>query len=143
MTGNIFLDTNILLYARDLSEPSKQPVAQEIIAKAWQQRMGRISIQILNEYFVNVTRKLKPGLSAEEAWNDMDLFMAWNPVPIDRQLISGAFLVYQKYGLSWWDSMVISAAQIANCTSIISEDLSHHQEYFGIQVINPFLEAIR
>lgn len=67
------MDTNILLYARDRSEPDKQPLAEALMRELWDKRAGRLSIQVLNEYFVNATQKLNPGLSRSEAWSDIEV----------------------------------------------------------------------
>lgn len=139
MSAKVFVDTNILLYSRDASESTKQAVAAERLAKLWRERAGRISVQVLNEYFVNVTRKLKPGLSAEEAWDDVESLAAWKPEPISMELLARSFTVHRRYQLSWWDSMIVAAAEAAGCEWILSEDLSHGAEYLGIRVENPFV----
>jgi predicted nucleic acid-binding protein len=143
MTDNIFVDTNILLYWRDASEPEKQAIAAAKLAELWETRAGRLSVQVLNEYFVNVTRKLDPGLSPEEAWDDIEALFAWDPLPIDMPMLTRAFAVQRRYQLSWWDSMIVAAAEAAGCTRILSEDLSHDMNYFGITVENPFAEMSR
>jgi predicted nucleic acid-binding protein len=76
LSDNIFVDTNILLYSRDTSEPEKQAIATVMLTELWVMRNGRLSVQVLNEYFVNVTRKLDPGLSPEEAWDDIEALSA-------------------------------------------------------------------
>jgi predicted nucleic acid-binding protein len=139
MSDSIFVDTNILLYARDSSEPEKQSVASEQLNTLWNDRSGRLSVQVLNEYFVNVTRKLAPGLSPEEAWDDIEAFRVWEPMPIDMPLMERGYVVQRRYQLSWWDSLIVAAAEAANCSTILSEDLAHGTQYFGITVENPFL----
>ena len=138
MSDNIFVDTNILLYSRDASEPEKQAIASARLAELWENRSGRLSVQVLNEYFVNATRKLDPGLSPEEAWDDIEALSAWNPLPLDMAILTRSFAVQRRYQLSWWDSMIVAAAETAGCTHILSEDLSHGANYFGIIVENPF-----
>ena len=138
MNGRQFVDTNVLLYARDLSEPEKQPTAEALMRKLWKDRTGRVSAQVLNEYFVNATQKLKPGLTKAEAWSDVEALFAWEPQPIDSGLLNEAFSVSGSYGLSWWDSLIVAAAVAADCEVILSEDLSEGQVYKGIRVINPF-----
>jgi len=140
MTDNIFVDTNVLLYWRDASEPGKQVIAAAKLAELWETRAGRLSVQVLNEYFVNVTRKLDPGLSPEEAWDDVEALSAWDPLPIDMPILTRAFAVQSRYQLLWWDSMIVAAAEAAGCTCILSEDLSNDTSYFGITVENPFAE---
>ena len=143
MSDNIFVDTNILLYSRDASEPEKQALASARLAELWDKRNGRLSVQVLNEYFVNATRKLDPGLSPEEAWDDIEALSAWNPLPLDMTILNRTFAVQRRYQLSWWDSMIIAAAETAGCTRILSEDLSHGATYFGITVENPFAVLLR
>lgn len=138
MSDNVFVDTNILLYARDASEPDKQPVAASLIADLWESGKGRLSVQVLNEFFVNVTRKLDPGLTADEAWDEIETLTAWRPVALDMPLVTRTFSAHRRYGLSWWDSMIVAAAEASNCSRILSEDLSDTQAYFGIAVVNPF-----
>jgi predicted nucleic acid-binding protein len=138
MSDNVFVDTNILLYARDASEPEKQAAASARLDELWEARTGRLSVQVLNEFFVNATRKLDPGLTPEEAWDDIEALSAWDPLPLDMAVLSRAFAVYQRYGLSWWDSMIIAAAEASGCSQILSEDLSNGASYFGITVENPF-----
>ncbi len=141
MIDNVFVDTNIVLYARDSSEPDKQGIASRLLDDLWENRNGRISVQVLNEFFVNATRKLEPGLSANEAWDDVEALGAWNPLPLDMPLLVRANAVHGRYGLSWWDSMIVAAAEACGCSRIYSEDLSNGAVYFGITVVNPFQES--
>ncbi len=142
MNDNIFVDTNILLYSRDATEPEKQAIASARLVELWDKRNGRLSVQVLNEYFVNATRKLKPGLSLEEAWDDMEALSAWNPLPLDMAILTRTFSVQRRYQLSWWDSMIIATAEAAGCTRILSEDFSHGATYFGITIENPFVTQL-
>lgn len=138
MSDNVFVDTNILLYSRDASEPKKQALASARLDDLWENRSGRLSSQVLSEYFINVTCKLDPGLSPEEAWDDIEALSVWNPLPLDMRVLTRAFAVQRRYQLSWWDSLIVAAAEISGCTKILSEDLSDGASYFGIVVENPF-----
>ncbi|MGE9267889.1 MAG: PIN domain-containing protein [Verrucomicrobiales bacterium] len=138
MSAKVFVDTNILLYARDASEPEKQRVAAERLAELWDSRCGRLSIQVLNEYYVNVTRKLSPGLTPEEAWDDVEALSVWELLAMDCQLLQRGFGVQRRYGLSWWDALIVAAAERSGCELILSEDLSAGASYFGMIVENLF-----
>jgi len=138
MNARTFVDSNILLYARDSSEPDKQPIAEAELRRLWESRGGRLSTQVLNEFFVNATQKLKPGLSAEDAWDDVVLLRAWNPLPLDSALLERGFSIHRRHKLSWRDSLIIAAADATGCGTILSEDLSDGQAYDGIEVRNPF-----
>jgi len=138
MSAKRFVDTNILLYARDLSEPEKQPIAEALMRELWQSRTGCLSVQVLNEYFVIAAQKLKPGLTKEEAWSDVEALSEWEPLAMDTDLLNAAYKINRRYGLSWWDSLIVAAAVHSGCNEILSEDLSAKQIYEGIPVINPF-----
>jgi len=139
MTDNVFVDTNILVYAYDAAFPVKQKTSHELLAQLWKNRTGCLSVQVCNEFFVTVTRKLKPGMDAATAWNVLELYSAWNPEALDYKTLRKAREAQVRYQLSWWDSLIIAAAFHAACSTIVSEDLNSGEEYFGIQVINPFL----
>jgi predicted nucleic acid-binding protein len=93
---------------------------------------------VLSEYYVTVTRKLAPGLPPEEAWDDVSALLAWNPQPIDRGVLTGAHEIEQRYRLSWWDSLVVAAAQVQGCAILLSEDLQDGATFAGVTVRNPF-----
>lgn len=143
MSVSSFVDTNILLYSRDASEPAKQSIASALLDELWDNRNGRLSVQVLNEYFVNATRKLDPGLSPEEAWDDIEALNAWKPIAIDMPMLTRAYAVHRRYGLSWWDSMIVAAAEASGCARIYSENLCDTTSYFGITVVNPFKALIK
>lgn len=142
MSAKVFVDTNILVYARDSSEKEKQIIAREWMAYLWQTRLGRLSYQSCNEYYVVTTQRLKPGLSRKEARHDINAFEAWNPLAINQAAIENAWRIQDKYQFSWWDSLIVSAAQIQNCTFILSEDLQHEQALDELRIINPFLSDL-
>lgn len=138
MSAKRFVDTNILLYAKDSSETAKQPIAEALIRELWETRSGCLSVQVLNEYYVNATQKLKPGLTQAEAWADLDALQAWEPVPVDFALLTRGFQIQSRYRLSWWDSLIVAAAVDSNCKEILSEDLASGQVYDGVIAVNPF-----
>ncbi len=134
-----FVDTNILVYARDSSETEKQAGAERWLAKLWAHELGRLSAQVMNEYYVTVTRKLKPGLSKEQARADLRGLTVWQPLEISTTLIESAWDIQDQYGYSWWDTLVISSALFLSCTYLLSEDLQHDQQIGNLTIINPFL----
>lgn len=137
----IFVDTNVLVYARDGSEPDKQPRAHEWMASLWREREGRLSFQVLQEYYVTVTRKLSPGIDREEAQADVRDLLAWRPVGVDGPTLEAAWATERRFGLSFWDALIVASAQGAGCTSLLTEDLAHGRELDGVRVVNPFLQA--
>jgi predicted nucleic acid-binding protein len=138
MTAPVFVDTNVLLYARDASAPAKQRLAASWLEHLWLSRLGRISTQVLSEYYVNLTRKLDPGLPAEDAWDDVTALMAWNPRAVDRALLQRGRAIESRYRLSWWDSLVVAAAQLEECAVLLTEDLQDGAVFDGVTVRSPF-----
>jgi predicted nucleic acid-binding protein len=139
MSARVFVDSNVLVYQRDSSEERKQTQADSWIRRLWETRSGRISYQVLHEYYVNVTSKLKPGLSAEEAQEDVRNLMAWKPLALDWPILDGAFVMEQRFELSFWDALIVSAAQRAECPYLITEDFQAGQDLDGVLVVNPFV----
>ncbi|HEY7672577.1 MAG TPA: PIN domain-containing protein [Gammaproteobacteria bacterium] len=142
MNGSVFVDTNVFVYMRDASEPAKQPIAAEWVRNLWAEQRGRTSIQVLSEYYATVTRKLDPGLSADEAWEDVTALLAWEPQEIDRGVIVRARDLERRYELSWWDAMIVAAAELQNCAVLLSEDLQHGMVCGTVKVRNPFAHRI-
>jgi predicted nucleic acid-binding protein len=138
MNGSCFVDTNIFVYFRDSSEPEKQQITADWLNVIWNKQIGRLSYQVLNEYYVSVTKKLKPGMDCESARLDVKNLMAWNPVVVDRSIIENSWIIQDRYAFSWWDSLIIGTALKANCSILLTEDLQHQQRIEGITVINPF-----
>ena len=138
MNGNIFVDTNVLVYSRDTSKLVKQTRAAEWISHLWETGTGRLSVQVLAEYYAVVTGKLKPGMETASAREDVEDLFSWRPLPMTPDLIAGAWVFQDLFHLSWWDSLIVSAGKILQCTYLLSEDFQHSQDLQGIRVINPF-----
>lgn len=141
MSVRVFVDTNVLVYVRDAAVPAKQARAAEWMRYLWQERGGRLSTQVLNEYYVTVTQKLTPGLPREAARADFRHLLAWDPIVLDADMLDAAFAVQDRFGLSWWDSLIVTAAQSADCDILLSEDLQDGQDLDGLRVVNPFRTA--
>ena len=138
MSEICFVDTNVLVYARDSSEVEKQPLAHEWMRELWARRCGRTGVQVLNEYFVTVTQKLDPGLPEESAWADIEDLFVWEPVAVDPNLLSQARPLADRFGLAWWDALIVAAAQAGDCRYLLTEDLQDGQDLNGIEVVSPF-----
>ena len=139
MNGNYFVDTNILVYFFDSSDMKKQTKSSEWLRCLWRKKTGRISIQVIEELYVTLTRKLDPGLSKKKAESYISTLFAWNPQPLDISVITNAWRIEKRYKFSFWDSMILSAAQKSMCDFILSEDLQDGQIVDEIRVINPFV----
>lgn len=134
----VFVDTNVFVYERDATEKSKQKRARDWIAHLWDSRQGRISYQILREFYVTVVYKLKPGVEASEARAIVRELSVWEPIPTRLDLLERAWSLGDRYSLSWWDSLVVAAAQVSECHVLLTEDLQHGQEIGPLRILNPF-----
>jgi predicted nucleic acid-binding protein len=137
MTAPVFVDSNIFLYAVDDANPRKQRVARDWRAELWKSRLGRVSFQVLNEFYVNAVR-LKPA-ARDEARAEVRDLLAWNPVVVDAALIERGWKLQDRYRLSFWDSLIVAAAKTALCGFLLTEVLQDGQKCDGVEVVNPFL----
>jgi predicted nucleic acid-binding protein len=138
MSAKVFVDTNVLVYSRDLSEPEKQRQALAWMARLWEQRTGVISFQVLQEFYVTVTAKLNPGMDKEAARRDVRTLLSWKPLAVDGRILEGAWRLQDRHRFSWWDALIVAAAQAADCRYLLSENFQEQQRFGEIQVVNPF-----
>ncbi len=138
MTGPFFVDANVILYSCDAGEPLKRPRAVAWLDCLWRDGSGRMSMQVLSEFYVNATRKLKPGMTQQEAWRRVERFLAWRPLAADESLLRRAREVESRHRLSWWDAMIVAAAQLQDCTVLLTEDLQDGGAYGTVTVRSPF-----
>jgi predicted nucleic acid-binding protein len=138
MTAPVFVDTNIFVYARQAGEPRKQLTAARWIERLWREQLGRTSIQVLNELHVTLTRKIQPALSQDDSWDHISALFAWDPQPMNAELLVRGREISRRHTLSWWDSLIVSAAQTQSCALLLTEDLQDQANYGGVTVLNPF-----
>lgn len=140
MTGPCFVDANVFVYARDPREAIKQQRAVEWIAFLWRERRARTSVQAIAEFYAVSTRKL--GVERDLATSDAESYFEWRPQPVNEELIEQAWDVEQRYKLSWWDSMIVAAAQMQECGILLTEDLQDGAVLGAVRVRNPFRHAV-
>ena len=131
------LDTNVLLYALDDADSKKQAAARAWRATLWQTGAGRISFQVLQEFYAKAVQKLP--VAREEARAEVRDLLAWGPVRVDAALIERGWKLQDRYHLSFWDALIVAAACSASCRYLLTEDLQANQTLDGITVVNPFL----
>jgi predicted nucleic acid-binding protein len=142
MTAAVFVDTNVLVYARDGRDASRQARAGAWLAHLWRTRSGRLSTQVLSEYYTTMTRKLVPGLKREEAWRHVQTLLEWGPRPLDEHLLARAHELDRRYRLSWWDTLIVAAAQLEGCAVLLTEELPDGARFDEVVVRSPFKLAI-
>ncbi len=134
-----FFDTNILVYMYDDRDPQKQDRAFNTVTEAIDNHTGAVSAQVLGEFFNTVTRRIPNSLSVEAAEEAISLFAQMTVVALDLELVKQAVSISGRYQVSYWDALIIAAAERAGCGRIISEDLNPGQSYHGVVVVNPFV----
>ena len=142
MTAHIFVDANVFVYAKGPGEPLKKALAAAWIARLWKEKAGRTSMQALNECYSVLTRKMRPPLSRDVAWEYVTELIAWDPRAVDSTLAVNAREIEQRYGLNWWDCLIIAAAQAERCSILLTEDLQDRAVYGNVSVRNPFAPAV-
>jgi predicted nucleic acid-binding protein len=136
MTALVFVDTNVLIYAVDEANLKKQEAAKQWRSELWKSRRGRISFQVLQEFYANVSRRWPAA--REQSVAEIRNLLAWRPVSIDAAVLENAWKIEERYLLSFWDSLIVSAAKTASCRYLLTEDLQADQELDGVVVVSPF-----
>lgn len=138
MKDKVFLDTNIIVYAHDRSSGDKHAVAREIMDYLWESRKGVISVQVMQEFFICVTKKIVKPLLLKNARIILEYLSSWNVVVNDKYITLKAIDLQEKYGFSFWDSLVIQAAVQSQAGVLFSEDLPDGQVVKDLKILNPF-----
>ena len=136
MTAPVFVDTNVLIYAFDMADRKKCDAARAWREELWKTRRGRVSFQVLNEFYVKVTKKWPSAQQA--ARSEVRDLLAWRPVTVDGATLEHAWKIQDRYQLSYWDALIVAAAKSASCRYLLTEDLPADQDLDGVRVINPF-----
>lgn len=135
----VFVDSNVLIYVRDSAERDKQLQAEAWMGELWRSQRGRLSTQVLAEFYANATQKLRPGLDRETARADVRALSAWQPMDLDERVFEQAWRIQDRYKLSFWDALIVGTAHVGGCGYLLTEDLQDGQEIAGVRVVNPFL----
>jgi predicted nucleic acid-binding protein len=139
MKDKIFLDTNILIYAHDLDAGAKHDKALSMVKNIWEAETGVISTQVMQEFYVNVTRKISNPISPVQARGIILNYFSWQVELVEPHTILAASEIEEKYVLSFWDALIIATASQSEASKILTEDLNHGQIIEGVSIENPFL----
>lgn len=131
-----FVDTNVLLYSLDTADSRKQEAAQMWMNVLWEQAVGRLSGQVLHEFYVNADRKLRTP--PKKARATVEALALWEPVDSSVVLVRRAWFWIGEARLSYWDSLIVAAAEHSGCAALLSEDFQEGQLLGSMKVINPF-----
>lgn len=140
MSGKTFVDTNVLIYAYDLDAKKKHEIAKEVLRELWRERVGILSPQVLQEFYVNVTRKILQPISIESARMAVNSYAVWC-TDVTSAEITSAFQIEDQSRIGFWDALIVASALKCGAVRILSEDLNPGQIIAGIRVENPFLPS--
>ena len=138
MKDKVFLDTNVIVYAHDRSSGEKHAVAKAIMEYLWETSKGVTSVQVLQEFFVCVTKKIEKPLLLKNARAILEYLSSWDVVVNDKYITLKAIDLQERYRFFFWDSLVIQAAIQSQSRLLFSEDLRSGQVIKGLKIINPF-----
>ena len=137
MSAEVFVDTNVLVYAHDEAANEKRRIAAGLLQALWDTRAGRLSTQVLHEFYVTVTRKLKKPVARRDARAIVQTYSAW-VVAATPDDMSKAFEIEDEARLSFWDALIVASASNSGAKRLVTEDLSHGQIISGVEIVNPF-----
>jgi predicted nucleic acid-binding protein len=137
MSDKTFVDTNVLIYAHDIDAGAKHEVAKNALGELWSQRTGVLSVQVLQEFYVTVTRKIATPLSKEEARLVVNNYSIWCTETTPAEL-SMAFRIEDDSRIRFWDALIVASATKCGAVRILSEDLNAGQVIAGVRIENPF-----
>jgi predicted nucleic acid-binding protein len=137
-----FIDTNILVYAFDTSAGAKQAAAQKLLERLWDDGTGCLSVQVLQEFFVTVTRKVAQPLSVDEVADRIRELATWKVFTPTANDVLAAIALQKQAQLQFWDAMVVEAAAELGCDVLWTEDLNDGQRLRGVHIRNPFTGAV-
>lgn len=132
-------DTNVLVYLYDNDAPAKKQRAQQLLAEEAGLGQVLLSTQVLQEFFVCVTRKLAEPMPPGDAEHAVRRLTAFPVVQVDPTMILDAISISNRYGFSFWDALIVQAAIQGGASTLYSEDMQHNQNVEGVRIVNPFL----
>ena len=140
MNGKTFVDTNVLIYAHDIDAKVKQQIAINVLRELWTNRTGALSVQVLQEFYVNATRKIARPISKQAARVVVSTYSIWC-VETSPAEVSTAFQIEDESKLGFWDALIVAAALKSHAYRILTEDLNAGQIIAGVRIENPFANA--
>jgi len=140
MNGKTFVDTNVLIYAHDVDAGRKHDTARKLLLELWNEREGILSVQVLQEFYVNATRKIARPLSRDSARRVVSSYAAWC-IETTPNEIAVAFQIEDASRIGFWDALIVASALKSGASRILSEDLNAGQMISGIRIENPFLSS--
>jgi predicted nucleic acid-binding protein len=140
MSDKTFVDTNVLIYAHDVDAKAKHEIAKNVLRGLWSERGGVVSVQVLQEFYVNVTHKIASPIPKDAARLVVNTYSIWC-VETTPAEISTAFRIEDESRIGFWDALIVASAVKSGATRILSEDLNAQQKISGVRIENPFARS--
>jgi predicted nucleic acid-binding protein len=137
MSDRYFVDTNILMYSHDTSAGEKHDLARALVEELWRDRTGVVSTQVLQELSVNLRKKVRRPLDAKATRDIVADYLTWQVIVNGGDSILEAIDLESRYLISFWDALIVQAAQSSGAEVLYSEDLADREQYGSVRVINP------
>lgn len=141
MSALVFVDTNVLLASYDEADPARQAKARQWVSWCWRARTGRISTQVLNELYNNAITRFRNGVSPNQARTQIRRLRLWQPPHLDTHTVDGAWDLQDRYGLGYWDALIVSSAHQQGCTHVLSDAFEHGRQIDAVTILDPYLSS--
>lgn len=133
----VFVDTSVLILSEDGAKPEAQARALAWLKLLWQQRAGRVSTQVLNDFYRLVTTRIQPPMPNGDARAEVRRYQRWNPWAIDHATVESAWSIESRFGLAYADALIVAAAKAQGCELLLSLELPHELQLDSVQILNP------
>lgn len=135
----VFVDTSVLILSEDGANPEARAKALAWLMLLWQQRAGRVSTQVLNDFYRLVTTRIQPPMPNGDARAEVRRYQRWNPWAIDHATVESAWSIESRFGLTYIDALIVAAAKAQGCELLLSLELPHEQQLDSVRILNPLL----
>lgn len=138
MSGRlVFVDTSVLILSEDGVDAAQRERVLAWLRELWQRRSGRLSTQVLNDFYRWVTTRIQPAMPNGDARAEVRRYQHWQPWAIDHATVESAWSIESRFGLAYVDALIVAAAKAQGCELLLSLDLAHGLQLDSVQIINP------
>jgi predicted nucleic acid-binding protein len=137
----VFVDTSVLILSEDGAQPEAREQVMAVLRLLWQQRRGRLSTQVLNDFYRLVTTRIQPPMPNGDARAEVRRYQRWQPWAVDHATVESAWSIESRFGLPYADALIVAAAKAQGCSRLLSLELKHELQLDSVQILNPLLMA--
>ena len=141
MSQTVFVDTSVLIRSEDGADATGRALVMAWLHQLWLHRLGRLSTQVLNDFYRLVTTRIEPAMPNGDARAEVRRYQRWQPWAIDHATVESAWSMESRFGLPYADALILAAAKAQGCSLLLSLDLPHEQIFDSVQIINPLLSG--